>query len=154
MGNNLKGAFDVNLVGQLRSNIGLSARRKMMVSRTGAIWPAPFSWDYEGVLTVGEGGGSGVEVFGYEIYQDFGSTHPDLLAALSIEIFSWRSSNGGKMWVVGKGVEASNLTIYIDGSVYTGFTGTIVEFFKSMSNPFPAVGQSCDIKISLDGIYE
>lgn len=153
MGNNLKGAFDVNLVGQLRSNIGLSARRKMMVSRTGAIWPAPPSWDYEGVLTVGEGGGFGVEVFGY-IYQDFGSTHPDLLAALSIEMFAWQSSGGGTMSVVGKGVEASNLTIYIDGSVYTGFTGTIDKFSKSMSNPFPAVGQSCDIKISFDGIYE
>ena len=150
MSNNLKGAFDVNLVGRLRSNIGLTARRKMTVSRTGALWPAPFSWDYEGVLTVGEGG---VEVFGYG-YKDFGLTHPDLYDALGIEVFQWRSSGGGVMQVVGGGVEASNLTVYIDGSVYTGFTGTINEFTKAMSNPFPAVGQSCDIKISLDVIYE
>lgn len=119
-------------------------------------------WDYEGTMTVGtrsyeEGGITHYEV-GYGLATETGSMNPtnpqvsEFLEAVIIHCTYYQSGGiiiyelGVSAWDSGlSGIVAACNTIEIDGVEYTGFD----EYGKLAisSNPFPAPGQTCTIKL-------
>ena len=109
-------------------------------------------WDYEGTMTVGYGQIAGViDIYGYSVSYSCGSmspTSPQVTGEAVTEEIFYYYFNSTHTLVVGYEDEGTGYntctTIEIDGVEFTGFVDgeLTVE-----SNPFPASGKTCTIKL-------
>jgi hypothetical protein len=100
---------------------------------------APEPWTYEGVMTVGEGKTIGVGYY----YEIFGSVNP----VGEFDYFWWAEEENSTLMT---SLNYVNLTsIYINGSTYIPVYDESNGDWRvgSISNPFPAVGETCTIKL-------
>jgi len=108
---------------------------------------APY-WDYEGTLTVGFYDNTGQYLYGYDSEGEpynFGSISPMNSDIVSL---SWNSdqppSEPYTILVGSLAIDRQISEVYIDGTIYNlSESGTLI----GISNPFPAVGESCTIKL-------
>ena len=109
-------------------------------------------WDYEGTMTVGYGQIAGViDIYGYSTQHSIGSMNPTNPQVSGFEIteeiyyFYYNSTHN---LVVGYNDDGPGYntctTIEIDGVEFTGFVNGLLTV---ESNPFPATGQTCIIKM-------
>lgn len=117
-------------------------------------------WDYEGVVTVGKGNPSGVlydygyTYCSYDPNQSFGSINPlypkeGIGGSSGYRFFLWRDDINS----TGKIHSSGNINIVeINGTLIYGdivyYINSNTSYINSMvSNPFPAIGQLCNIKV-------
>ena len=105
-------------------------------------------WDYEGTMTVGTGSIEGIiDIYGYSVSYSCGSmspTSPQVTGeAVTEEIFYYLFSGTHYLAVSADGANTCT-TIEIDGVEFTGFVDGLLTV---ESNPFPASGETCTIKL-------
>jgi len=109
-------------------------------------------WDYEGVLTVGEMyTGETFYLYGYADYEDW-----DYLFGTLSPSYEYNTSYGAN-WVFWSNEEnviqvSGNVDyIYINGEIYDDVNSYLNDntAFNLNLNPFPEVGDSCNVKIKL-----
>lgn len=115
-------------------------------------------WNYEGIMTVGDGsyvdGGITYNIFGYSL-GDHGSMNPTNPQVSGFPesttiVCTYYDDGGGMVYELAvfnfsSGINSSCNTIEIDGVEFSGFETNTYIYIES--NPFPATGQTCTIKM-------
>ena len=96
-----------------------------------------YNWVYEGVLTVGALGGGRPSHYGYDnnIFNPYGSISPLL------------GFNRYIRYVIASNIIEANAPQFTPPFTHIEIDGQIYENATLTPNPFPAVGQTCNVKL-------